>query len=326
MNCLKDLKNKENPAFSTKANDLMKKFKQELTTTSKPGQVNPKVNILSNENKQKKESGDLLAKKITTSTAILENKNTIAKKRPSSTTNDLVKPKNLKTNDDSNSSLSKKPKLSFADYKLLKGSGASGGQESKSESLSDSRGSSSSSSCQYEVESDLADSYSPTPKNILSVNSSTTTATKSNSANDQTKQKKIISPPVPLEPLGKILINETKGKNVVAYEPTKIVPLTSSLGTKNIISKYASLIPNSVPKEVNTSITDDDALSKIMKQKGQHKQILYTGKRNMNGNLAVVPKLFDMCVRVLTGTLNELPNRISIYSKSHFFLTNLNFF
>ncbi len=319
MNCLKDLKNKENPAFSTKANDLIKKFKQELITTSKPVQVNPKANILSNENKLKKESGDLLAKKTTTtstSNTVLENKNTIVKKRPSSTTNDLVKPKNLKTNDDSNSSLSKKPKLSFADYKLLKGSG---GHESKSESLSDSRGSSSSSSCQYEVESDLADSYSPTPKNILSVNSSSSsTATKSNSANDQTKQKKIISPPVPLEPLGKILINETKGKNVVAYEPTKIVPLTSSLGTKNMISKYASLIPNSVPKEVNTCITDDDALSKIMKQKGQHKQILYTGKRNMNGNLAVVPKLFDMCVRVLTGTLNELPNRISIYSKSHF--------
>lgn len=302
MNCLRDLRN--NPTFSTKANDLIRKFKTDaLKTTntkpevckvatgansksvasiSKPAIAN-KPNVVNKVNNTSKPLSATSSSSSSTSNKkpvpVTDNKTQLNKKRP---TNEKSKPQ-----DDS---ISKKPKLSLTDYKLLKGSNT----ESKS---SDSRGSSSStSSSQYEIESDsnLADTYSPTPRNALNQYS-------------ENKSQKIIMPPVPLVPLDKIIINETK--------PEPYEPISSSAGSKNMISKYSSSLNNSVSKAINNHITDDEVLTQIMRQKGQQKQIMYTGKRNVHGPSAQVPKLFDMSVRVLIEHLDDLPNRISIHSK-----------
>ena len=86
-------------------------------------------------------------------------------------------------------------------------------------------------------------------------------------------------PPVPSVPLDKIIINEP-------YEQINSVNTStgnSMIGSKNSqISKYSSLLSNPTSKAVNSLVNDDEELSQIMKQKGQQKQILYTGKRNLH--------------------------------------------
>ena len=70
-------------------------------------------------------------------------------------------------------------------------------------------------------------------------------------------------------------------------------------------------------KELNTNSIEDDnfALENIMKNK-KTKHMLYTGKKfNSNVRVAEVPKLYDLSIKVLINTLDDLPNRISIYSK-----------
>ena len=109
---------------------------------------------------------------------------------------------------------------------------------------------------------------------------------------------------------------------VEAYEPYSVSNQTNSLttnfgGMKNSISKYTSSLKNSTSK-IDNDDSMDDVLAKIMREKGQKKQILYTGKRNV-GQINQVSKLYDMSIKVLTDTLDDLPNRISIYSKISIF-------
>jgi hypothetical protein len=303
MSCLRDLRN--NPTLTSKANDLIRKFKTDAskTTNMKPdGKVslssnksvvsNSKPAISSKSNEVNKASNPKnLSSASSLSSLSTKKPNTVFDNKAQSIKKRSI---NEKQNLQEDENISKKPKLSLTDYKLLKGNNP----ESKS---SDSRGSSSSgSSSQYEIEydSNLVDSYSPTPKNAL----------------NQSKAQQIIMPPVPSVPLDKIIINETKSE---PYELVNSLTRTgnSMIGSKNLISKYSSLLSNPTSKAVSSLANDDEVLSQIMKQKGQQKQILYTGKRSMHGNSTQVPKLFDLSVRVLIEHLDELPNKISIYSK-----------
>ena len=328
MNCLRDLKNKENPSFSSKANDLIKKFKNDALTkpSIKPDtkSIPNKATTKPSENKQAntKPNDSNKAKQVATqSTNQIKkdatNSSTIANKKPTTDAakTNLVKKRPSTANEKPKSNVelenaSKKAKISFSDYKLLKGSNP----ETRSESSNDNRGSTSSSSSQYEIESDLnsIDTYSPTPKNILS--DSKPNSRLGSSLNDK---QKIIVPPVPSTPLDNILITK-----VEAYEPYSVSNQTNSLttnfgGMKNSISKYTSSLKNSTSK-IDNDDSMDDVLAKIMREKGQKKQILYTGKRNV-GQINQVSKLYDMSIKVLTDTLDDLPNRISIYSKISIF-------
>lgn len=300
MNCLRDLRN--NPTLTSKVNDLIRKFKTDAlkTTNIKPdGQVAPSANksvvanskpaIGSKPNEVNKASNSKNLSSSSSASSLSNRKSTtVIEIKAQSNKKRLINEK-PKFQEDEN--ISKKPKLSLTDYKLLKGNNP----ESKS---NDSRGSSSSgSSSQYEIEYDpnLVDSYSPTPRNGLS----------------KSKTQQIIMPPVPSVPLDKIIINEP-------YEQINSVNTStgnSMIGSKNSqISKYSSLLSNPTSKAVNSLVNDDEELSQIMKQKGQQKQILYTGKRNLHGNSTQVPKLFDLSVRVLIEHLDDLPNKISIYN------------
>lgn len=346
MNLLKDLKNKENPAYSTKVGDLMKKIKNDLiaraskptdqnksrsqqnTSASKPNdsktmaksenknvsnksnEINNKSSLKPNVNQQtRKESANTSSttKPSTNSNSSKTNStNNLVKKRPSTAPNE-TKGNSL---DESNS---KKPKLSLSDYKLLKGGSS---DSSKSESNDTNRGSTSSSSSQYEVDSDFNqfDNYSPTPKNVLDESKSNQSRSGSSLSK---KDKNIIIPPVPSIPLTNLFSNDNRIDVFEPVKPTSMLNSSSngmgSSGMKNSISKYTSSLINATSKVDNEPSTDD-MLAQIMRQKGSHKQILYTGKRNVNGQSAHVSKLFDLCVKVLTDTLDELPNRISIYS------------
>ncbi len=61
----------------------------------------------------------------------------------------------------------------------------------------------------------------------------------------------------------------------------------------------------------NRLLSDDEALSKILKSK-HSARMLYTGRKHVDTH---VPKLFELCSRVLVENLDDLPCRINYYSK-----------
>jgi hypothetical protein len=61
---------------------------------------------------------------------------------------------------------------------------------------------------------------------------------------------------------------------------------------------------------------EDEVLSRIMKQK-QSKRMIYTGRKteNSSSQSIQIPRLYDVCVRVISENLDDLHKKISIYSK-----------
>ena len=60
--------------------------------------------------------------------------------------------------------------------------------------------------------------------------------------------------------------------------------------------------------------TEDEALTKIMSSK-HSKPTLYTGKNSLNSAKLVVPKLYDLCVKRVIRTLDNLHVRLSAQNK-----------
>jgi hypothetical protein len=67
-------------------------------------------------------------------------------------------------------------------------------------------------------------------------------------------------------------------------------------------------------KQRTNLIDDDDPLNKIFKTSNSSISKLYSGKKKPAGSL-IVPKLFDICKKVLAESLDTLHIRISNYSK-----------
>ena len=232
-----------------------------------------------------------------------------------------------KSETDQSQSSSKKQKLSLLDYKMLKGntsesiSKKSEDDQSQDDTLLDANDDedfSYTTSNIYEEKSDSGDDstkYTPTPLSKLS-----------NNKTEDTKAEKILVPPLPLQPLGKNFLFETSSKQVNLEQSSKIqvtVPIPQPVKASN--SRFrASSFPtfpgasNAVNK-VNDRLADDEALAKIMLNK-HSKRVLYTGKKQVNPFGNQPSKLYDICVKALINQLDELPNKISDYSKYYTFI------
>jgi len=114
--------------------------------------------------------------------------------------------------------------------------------------------------------------------------------------------------PKPTEPLSNIFqINTNKpfSLNNLPKSSLNSLPTTmSSYSPKSQPSNYKS----------QSSIDDDNlALEKIMRSK-KSSQFIYTGKKNASAGHQQVSRLYDLAVQALVNSLDDLPNRISIYN------------
>ena len=134
---MKEIQKKENPAFSTKAGDLISKWNKKVAReldSANEYEPTPIQQSLSKTSSQKHAS-------VKTESSIKKSKSTneeasksMNKKRTSSVTAEKLKSVEA---DDSSSQDSKKPKLSLSDYKSLKHAPGDSGTGSNSSSQSD---------------------------------------------------------------------------------------------------------------------------------------------------------------------------------------------
>lgn len=112
----------------------------------------------------------------------------------------------------------------------------------------------------------------------------------------------------------------------IEKEPTLVplptVPLSNILSPNNFNSinlKFSSTNNSSSNRNNFNSFlveNEDDALARIMSAK-HSKRVLYTGKANANSAKLNVPKLFDLSIKSLVSSLDELPSRIYYYNMAY---------
>lgn len=107
--------------------------------------------------------------------------------------------------------------------------------------------------------------------------------------------------PKPTEPLSNLFQINTSN----SFSLNNLTKSMSSYSNKTQTPNYKS----------QSSIDDDNlALEKIMKSK-KSSQFIYTGRKNTSGfQNQQVPKLYDLAIQALVNSLDDLPNRISIYN------------
>ena len=110
--------------------------------------------------------------------------------------------------------------------------------------------------------------------------------------------------------------------NLLVPKPT--VPLSNIMSVKDQVNRPSYNRPTtttittsytnvSEQPRANPLIVQNAALENIMKNKNI-KHVIYTGRKNAGAGNQHVSKLYDLAVRALVESLDELPNRISIYS------------
>jgi hypothetical protein len=114
-------------------------------------------------------------------------------------------------------------------------------------------------------------------------------------------------------------VDKAKPSMITVPKPTEPLPIKitgSSYSSGAPYSSYGS-ISNTFQRDLDAE--NSAALDTVFKSK-HSKKMLYTGRKTNKANgPQEVPKLFDMCVRTLTETLDDLANRISIYNTNNDF-------
>jgi hypothetical protein len=111
-----------------------------------------------------------------------------------------------------------------------------------------------------------------------------------------------ITVPKPTEPLANLFTNSRA--TTAANGTTRSFSQLPAIDTSSLLSQT---------KHVNTQEEDDEYLNHIMKNR-KTKYTLYTGKKAQADGVYTVPKLYDLAVKSLIESLDDLPNRISIYN------------
>lgn len=127
-----------------------------------------------------------------------------------------------------------------------------------------------------------------------------------------------IVPPVPSVSLENLFSDQTKNE---PYEPENTSKSSTSLprapgGPRNkaITNSFTRSVYDSKSEYIRQAKDDEEALSRIMRQK-QSKRMIYTGRKADNNGITEAPSLLTMCTRALVDSLDTLPNKISDYSK-----------
>lgn len=165
-------------------------------------------------------------------------------------------------------------------------------------------------------------------KQKLSLNDYKTTKSESNlkpseqsrkSANNNPKNNDLV--PLPTISLDTLLdLNEFKPTTTTTTTTHKPVQSNgySTISNTNNSSSSSSAPAAPQHKYGKNLLKDDEDLSRIMKSK-HSARVLYTGRKNFDPSNNQVPKLFDLCTKVLIENLDILPNRIYHYNNSNSF-------
>jgi hypothetical protein len=224
------------------------------------------------------------------------------------------------SNDSTNT---KKSSSNIKEHQIKPQNQTNGHQNDKSNSTSNLNNGSFSNKKRIETKQDSESPDSKKPKlslndyKVKKENPTTTNGAKQNYVDKIPKQISCLS-------LSSSLSNSDKTSSSDLIVPLPTVPLSNILSSSNfntsnntstskITSLFSSLSSNVSAKANMFAENEDEALAKIMSTK-HSKRTLYTGKSNMNGAKLVVPKLYDLCVKVLIPTLSSLHTRLSIQS------------
>lgn len=154
----------------------------------------------------------------------------------------------------------------------------------------------------YKAKSVKQESHSYNPTKLDNNQKNDMYKEKVNHKNNDTKQLEKITVPKPTEPLSNLFTNSRPA-----------ITNGNSRSFNHISSIDATSIVFDNTKHVNTQEEDDEYLNHIMKNR-KTKYTLYTGKKAQADGVYTVPKLYDLAVKSLIESLDDLPNRISIYN------------
>ncbi|CAF0813405.1 unnamed protein product [Brachionus calyciflorus] len=104
---------------------------------------------------------------------------------------------------------------------------------------------------------------------------------------------------------------KSKDQDVVQFNE---YDLKGSISTTNFSRSYSHLSDNGMNSHkddyFSQQLKEDEALTKIFLSK-QSKRTLFTGRKNTNGIVNKIPKLFELVTRNLILNLDELPSRLA---------------
>jgi len=250
VECLKDIKKKEEESLKEIAGDIIFKWKSNLKS-----EVENNRSKSDNNNKAKNENERISKQKAQIDSNLKVNGADSQSKKRNSTSNGPDSGQDLK-----------KAKLSLNDYK----------QKSTDNLKSKANPSSDSNKNSYDAQMN-----------------------KSKSLNEKNVTVSCIVPK-PDVPLKSIL-------------PIKYSNTSNSKQQYNVYSSANSLMSYNKNENLNNSQNEDDGLAQILSSK-HSKRILYTGKKT-HASQFKMKSLFELSVQALINSLDELPYKISVYSK-----------